>query len=143
MCKYGFISAGGGRYYSDPLRKLSIGDRIVAYQKGSGYVGYGIVAKTSSPIREFFVNNAPILKMPLDARGFGHDSDDLESCEYLVRIDWKETLPLSEAKFFPGAFANQNIVCRLRHPATIEFLRGIFPMDETFAPMQSAKVGFG
>lgn len=41
-------------------------------------------------------------------------------------IDWKKTYPLSEAKKFPGAFANQNIVCKLRDPTTVEFLKNTF-----------------
>jgi hypothetical protein len=95
-----------------------------------GYVGYGIVSASAVPVRDFRANNTPILELPLVSQGFGHDADDLESCEYLVGLQWHKTLPLSDAKFFPGAFANQNIVCKLRQTATIEFLRGIFPVDE-------------
>jgi hypothetical protein len=51
-------------------------------------------------------------------------------CEYLVGVEWRKTLPLSEAKTFPGVFANQNIVCKLRDSATIDFFKGIFPVDE-------------
>jgi hypothetical protein len=104
-----------------------------------GYVGYGIVAAPSVPVRDFRANNTPILELPLVSRGFGHDSDDLESCEYLVGVQWRKTLPLSDAKFFPGAFANQNIVCKLRQTATIEFLRGIFPVDEDTLQAYEAK----
>ena len=34
----------------------------------------------------------------------------------------KKAFPLNEAKWLDGGFANQNIVCRLRHPATLDFL---------------------
>jgi hypothetical protein len=34
---------GGGEKYSGPLKRLQPGNRFVAYQKGAGYVGYGIV----------------------------------------------------------------------------------------------------
>lgn len=128
--KYGFIAAGGARYYSDFLRKLSPGDRVFAYQKQAGYVGYGIVTAPSVPVRDFLVGDTPILKLPLESRGFGHDVDDLDKSEYLVGVEWRKTLPLSEAKTFQGVFANQNIVCKLRDTATIEFLQGIFPVDQ-------------
>ncbi len=129
MRKFGFISAGGGPIYSDPLKRLSAGDRVLAYKKKAGYVGYGIVSATSVPVRQFSVDGTPVLSMALQAPNFGHHANDPEKCEYLVAIDWKKTLPAAEAKTFPKAFANQNIVCRLRDPRTIEFLRGIFPLD--------------
>ena len=43
MRRYGFVAAGGGKYYSDFLRKLTPDDRLCAYQKQYGYVGFGIV----------------------------------------------------------------------------------------------------
>ncbi len=49
--------------------------------------------------------------------------------EYLVAVEWEKTFPLSEAKTFTGAFANQNIVCKLRDTATIEFLQEAFQLD--------------
>jgi hypothetical protein len=39
MRRYGFFSAGGGEKYTGPLLHLQPGARIVAYQKGAGYVG--------------------------------------------------------------------------------------------------------
>ena len=70
-----------------------------------------------------------ILTQPLDCPGMGHDADNLQLCEYLVAIDWRKTMPLAEkAQTFPGVFANQNIVCKLRDAATVEFLKGAFPL---------------
>jgi hypothetical protein len=43
MRRYGFLAAGGGRNYSRQLYQLSAGDRVYAYQKQAGYVGFGIV----------------------------------------------------------------------------------------------------
>jgi hypothetical protein len=134
MQKYGFIAAGGARFYSDFLRKLAPGDQVFAYQKQAGYVGYGIVTAPSVPVREFVASDEPILKLPLQAPNFGHDFDNLDKCEYLVAIEWRKTLPLSEAKTFPGAFANQNIVCKLRDTATIDFLKRSFPVDSKSVP---------
>jgi len=128
--RYGFIAAGGDPYYSDPLGKLSVGDRVFAYQKQAGYVGYGIVTFPYLPVREFRVDGVPLLDLPLECGGLGHDRDDLEKCEYLVQIDWKQTFPLNEAKGYSGIFANQNIVCKLRDPSTLEFLRKEFPESE-------------
>ena len=129
MRKYSFIAAGGARYYSDFLKKLSPEEQFFAYQKQAGYVGYGIVKGEPLPCKDFVVNGKPILSLTLEAPALGHDLDDLDKCEYLVAVDWEKTFPLSEAKTFTGAFANQNIVCKLRDTATIEFLQEAFQLD--------------
>jgi hypothetical protein len=130
MVKFGFISAGGGRKFIGPLQKLSPDDVVVTYQKQMGYVGLGRVVETAVPIGEFRVNGEPILTLDLAAPKFGHDLGDTDWCEFLVRVKWEKTFPLSEAKTFRGAFANQNIVCKLRDPATISFLEQYFPIPK-------------
>jgi len=52
---------------------------------------------------------------------------DPDQYAYAVGIKWDATVPLAEAKFFPGAFANQNIVCKLTDEKTIAFLAKEFP----------------
>jgi hypothetical protein len=47
-----------------------------------------------------------------------------------VGVEWRKTFPLSEAKTFVGVFANQNIVCKLRQTATVDFLRREFSIDD-------------
>lgn len=55
-----------------------------------------------------------------------HDAEDSEMTDYIVGVDWKKTLPISKARTFTGAFANQNVVCKLRDPATLDFLKKAF-----------------
>ncbi len=126
MRKYGFLAAGGGSFYSKRLDQLNIGDPLFAYQKGMGYVGYGIVTQTKCLAKDFEVEERPLFDLELKGPNIKHDSDDVELAEYVVGIDWQKTYSLIEAKKFPGAFANQNIVCKLRDPATIEFLKTTF-----------------
>lgn len=121
--KYGFISAGGGEWYSRPLHKLQIGDMVAAYHKGSGYVGVGTVNKMAVPAGEFVLpDNRPLSAVAPAICGAG----DQANGEHVVGIDWKATVPEAEAKTFKGVFANQNIVCKLRHGPTLEFLRSGF-----------------
>ena len=40
----------------------------------------------------------------------------------MASIDRRKTVDPSHAKRFKGAFANQNIVCKLRDEATVDFL---------------------
>ena len=39
-----------------------------------------------------------------------------------MRIEWRKTVDQGQAKQFTGAFANQNIMCKLRDEATVGFL---------------------
>jgi hypothetical protein len=126
MHRYGFLAAGGGRVYSGKLDNLSPGDEVYAYQKGAGYVGYGTVVAPAAMARDVEIDGQPLLKLPLAQPQLAHRMDDLELAEYVVRVDWHKTFPISDAKTFAGAFANQNVVCKLRDPATIEFLRRVF-----------------
>jgi hypothetical protein len=128
--KYGFIAAGDGAKYSEPLKKLEDGARVFAYQKGDGSVGYGLVTQAVQMAKDFRVAGRELLELPLEQPNLGHDSDDSEKAEYVVGVDWKRTFPPSEGKTFTGAFANQNIVCKLRHPTTIDFLKQQFGVTE-------------
>jgi hypothetical protein len=52
--------------------------------------------------------------------------DDPTRAEYVVGMDWIKTVPAVAAKRFDGMFANQNVVCKLRDPKTLDFLREQF-----------------
>jgi hypothetical protein len=126
MRRYQFVAAGHGRKYSNALRKLGIGDPFVAYQKQSGYVGYGVVTSLVVPVREFEVDGTPLLSLPLNQPGLGLDSENPDLSEYVVGVEWRKAVPIDQAKIQQGIFANQNIVCELRDPNTVEFLRREF-----------------
>ena len=123
MREFGFIAAGYGRFYSIRLNQLSIDDPIFVYQKGYGYIGYGIVTSSSVMAKDFVGGDGHKLKdLKLRGADILHDPDDPEMADYVVGVEWKKTFPLTEAKRLEGGFANQNVVCKLRHPATLEML---------------------
>lgn len=126
MRKYGFLAAGGGRHYSGRLAQLEPGAIIYAYQKQQGYAGVGRVTTSACMARDAIVDGKPLLSFPLQQPNLAHDKDDSEAAEYVVLVDWGKNVPLAQAKTFTGAFANQNVVCKLRDPATIEFLQREF-----------------
>lgn len=129
MRKYGFISAGGGRFYSKRLDQLKVGDPIFVYQKKYGYIGHGHVISEACLARDFYVNRQLILNQALIQPRLAHDQNNPELAEYIVGVKWHKTLPMSEAKTFTGAFANQNIVCKLRDAATVQFLKNVFSVE--------------
>lgn len=126
--QYGYIGAGQGEKYSRPLRHLKVGDKVFAYMKGLGYVGYGEVTKEAVPIGDFIVDamGKPLLTLPLQAPRAGENKDSPELAEWAVGVKWLKAYPREQSKTFKGAFANQNIVCKLRDPKTVDFLRGEF-----------------
>lgn len=131
MRKYGFIAAGHGKVYSSRLFQLSIGDPVFAYQKGKGYLGYGIATSEAMLAKNLILPCGRALsQVPLEKDGVLYAPDDLDLAEYAVGIEWKKTFSLEEGQWLEGGFANQNIVCKLRHQATLDYLFKTFEVDE-------------
>lgn len=132
--KYGFISAGGGKWFSRTLSILTPGSRVFACIPSVGYVGVGTVRDSSKPVRDFKVvyqgSERPILEVPLNAPAMGKHSESDELSEYVVAIDWIKTLPASQPIWKKGMFANQNSAARLRNRFTLDVLVKEFGVDE-------------
>jgi hypothetical protein len=117
--KYGFISAGGGTWYTRTLGVLEPGGRVWVNVPGSGYVGVGVVEEKEVPIDEFRVDDGkgkrvPITSLPLKAANHKTMAQDPEKAEHFVRVRWLKTVPLSEAVKEKGFFGNQNSAAQPR-----------------------------
>lgn len=117
--KYSFISAGGGEWYSRTLNILEPGARIWVNVPKTGYVGVGTV--TDGPVRakDFLVRNdkgekAPITTLPLKGNIASPPDNPPGTDEYVVRIEWIKTFPLTGAISERGFFGNQNSAARPR-----------------------------
>lgn len=130
--KYGYIGAGHGKWYSNGLKRLQQGDKIFAYIKGQGYVGYGEVESPAVTLDQFIVEGEgkPLSEMPLSSPSATDHLDDPELAEWAVGVKWINTFPKDQAKTFKGVFANQNVACKLRQPETVEFLIKEFDVQE-------------
>lgn len=128
----GYVSAGGDPKYWRPLLKLSVGDRVWVYQKQAGYLGTGVVTHPAMPIHEVTLEDGSKLVDRLGRPDLNQRSDP-DGYAYAMRVRWISTVPIEKARFFAGAFANQNIVCKLTNEATLTFLRKEFggEADET------------
>ena len=126
--KFGFIGAGQGKRYSSALHRLAVGDKIYAYMKGLGYVGFGEVTSPAVMIRDFILQESgtSLLGAGLKAARPDENSDDEELSEWVVGVRWIKTVPKAQAKTFAGVFANQNVVCKLRHEQTFKFVQREF-----------------
>lgn len=132
--QYGFISAGGGRWYSQTLKMLRSGDRVWVNIPQVGYVGVGRVTERMCPINEFTVQTPsgerPALEVLKHADHYRLSADDPDKAEYFVRVEWLDTVPKSNAFYEVGLFGNQNTVCQPTTPKwrhTVERLKRYFP----------------
>ena len=132
--KYGFVSAGGGTWYSRTLNLLKPSDRIWVRIPKIGYVGVGLVESEAIPAGEFEVTDSgktvPILDIKTDAR-YGSKLDT-EDQEYFVKVKWLSTLSRSEAYDELGFFGNQNTVCKptvVRWRSTVDKLKERFSIE--------------
>lgn len=132
--KYGFISGGGGSWYSQTLKLLSAGDRVWVKIPKTGYVGVGIVEEPVQSVKDFTVptenGDRPALEVLEHATHYRQTADDPELAEYFVRVRWLDAFPAKAAINEVGLFGNQNTVCQPSTPKwrhTVERLKTFFP----------------
>lgn len=132
--KYGFISGGQGKWYSQTLKLLFPGSRVFVNIPKTGYVGVGIVKDSAVPVKDFNISlngqEVPILSVPTVAPKMDENSDNLDLSEYLVRVEWIKTVPKNEAYWEKGLFAIQHTACRMTSSFTIERLSQHFALDD-------------
>ena len=135
--KYGFISGGGGTWYSSTLDLLEPEARIWVNIPGNGYVGVGIVKEKAVNLEDFLVLNdqgkrIPIVSLPIETANLTQAKDDPEKVERVVRVEWIKTLLLDKAVKEKGFFGNQNTVARPKVQKwnhTVERLKKRFEME--------------
>jgi hypothetical protein len=112
--EYGFVSAGGGSWYTNTLDNLELGNRIWVNIPGKGYVGVGTVVEKSVSAHEaeFKYKNIWTAFFDLPLTASYHKKNKTEKAEYLVKKKKKKIVPLEEAISEYGFFGNQNTVCR-------------------------------
>lgn len=132
--RYGFISAGGGKWYTQTLYNLEPGQRVFVHIPQAGYVGIGRVRSPAVPIRRFEVTlegrRVPLLEAPLEARRMGDNAHDPELCEVVVGVEWERAVDRSQAYWEKGFFALQHSACKLKSRFTIERLCLHFGIEE-------------
>jgi hypothetical protein len=128
--RYGYVGAGGGTVWSQPLFNVKVGDPFYAYRKKTGtirgYVGFGeVIGEAKLPIHAE-IGERPFLDLDIKKSDFEKNKGDPALANYVLPVRWIKSVPENEAKRFKGAFANQNIACKLNDPATLEFLKREF-----------------
>jgi hypothetical protein len=134
--RYGFISAGGGIWYSRTLSLLDINDRIWVKNPEYGYIGVGKVLDTMHKANEVKFEldgkQGTIYDLPHEGK-FGEENiNDDDKAEYIIKVEWLKTVDLKKAVSEVGFFGNQNTVCRptsKKWNHTIERLKSIWKIS--------------
>lgn len=137
--RHGYLCAGGGRRWSDRLKKLQVGDKVFAYVKGrgGGYVGCGTISRTAMPVHKYMMQDGRSLQETVGH--WSNETRDPSDWEYAVGVDWLSTVSLDDARTFKGAFAIQTNVCKLRDPETLRFLAEQFKTETGTTHRNDAK----
>ena len=136
--RYGFISAGGGSWYSQTLKQLQPGDRVWVKIPATGYVGVGIVQSAVEPASSFTIKTEhgeiPAIEVLKYSDLYRQNANDPDKSEYFVPVKWLETRSELEAVNEVGFFGNQNTVCKPTTPKwrfTVEKLKRYFTQWDT------------
>jgi len=127
--KYSFISAGGGNRWINAIKRLKENDKIFAYIKKVGYVGYGIVKEEAVIVKDYTINGKKIIDELPDGHPWKNQIEPYKD-EWIVKVDWKKIFNENEAKTYDGIFANQNVVCKLNNRETFNYLVKEFQIDK-------------
>ena len=130
--QYGFVSAGGGEWYTRTLSMLQPGNRVWVSVPRKGYVGVGNVVEPATRFDNFSVDldgiHTPVVEVELEAP----EVFDEQHGEHFVGIKWIKVVDLHEAVRERGFFGNQNTVAQPRSPKwdfTIERLKSKWGVD--------------
>ena len=126
--RYGFVSAGGGEWFSRTIRSLPLGARVFTHIPKVGYVGVGTVSGEPQPFEDaVFITDGECRRMadlPLEGT-YQRAEDSTERVgedrrEWIVPVTWEHAVPREKSLWRPGFFANQNSACKLRARFTID-----------------------
>ena len=119
--EHGFVSAGGGDWYSKTVKNLPTGARVFTYIPQTGYVGVGVTTGAAVNYSEskFWQGK------PLKGK-YVHDNGEPE---YIVPVKWLKTVTPENAVYGDGLFASQHSTCKLRDQRTLRILAERFGVD--------------
>ncbi len=134
--KFGFISAGGGEWFTRTLRLLEPGKRVWVNRPGTGYIGVGIVEGEPVDAEDFVVETEqgprPYLEVGHVHPQMRAAAEDPERTDKFVPVRWLKTVDESSAVRGNGLFGNQNTAAKPvspSWPATVARLKQAFGVE--------------
>lgn len=131
--QYGFVSAGGDKWFSRTLKNLTVGARVFACMPKVGYVGVGTVLGEAQRFDktkvEFNGSEHQLADLPL-VGNYTHAGDEHDDfAEWAVPVAWIHAVPREQGFWKAGMFANQNSAAKMRSQFTIEQVTATFGID--------------
>jgi hypothetical protein len=123
---FGFVSAGGGEWYSKTVKALPVGARVFVYIPKIGYVGVGV---TTGPAINY-LDSREWQEKNLSGT-YRHPNGEPE---FIVPVKWLKTVSPSEAIFGNRLFASQLSTCKLRDVRTLKVLTEKFSVPFIESP---------
>jgi len=132
--RFGFVSAGGGKFYSQTIRALPEGARVWVNIPQTGYVGVGTVTGPAARFADARVEvggrTDPLASQPLEGTYPHRNAATEDEDEWVVPVAWIRTVPEQDAYWEKGLFANQNSACKLRQEFTLDRLAHHFGIHD-------------
>ena len=127
--KYGFMAAGGGRKWSEPMKQLKVGDKLFAYLSKHGYVGLGEVTAEAKPFNEFVPDGQtePLPNLPLTENCQEERTTDPEGMFLCGKVRW--TTPLDRGDAVRKDLARMGTLNKIRLPDLVAELLKTFDPD--------------
>ncbi len=85
--KYGFFCAGSDRKWINLIKGLNVGDILVMYLTGKGFVGVGKVQAEAVPGKDFKVKGKSILNINTHG-SYDSNKNNLNKCQYMAKVKW-------------------------------------------------------
>lgn len=130
--RFSFVSAGGGKFYSQTIRSLPEGARVWVNVPGRGYVAVGTTLAPASRFDEATVlldgSWCRLAEQQLSGN-YQHRGDGDDDAEWVVPVEWARSAPESQAFWQKGMFASQHSACKLRQEFTLSLLEDHFGVN--------------
>jgi hypothetical protein len=128
--KYGFVCAGSDKKWIDLIKGLNVGDILVMYLTGKGFVGIGKVVKEAVPAKDFKIKGKSIL----DINTLGNydvNRSNLNKCQYMAKVKWIKKLNRDDAIKASGKGLNLRgaLVPISKNSKMIQFINRSFNTD--------------
>lgn len=131
--KFGFVSGGGGKMWSQAMRSLPKDARIWVNVPPKRYVAVGRVLGPAARFEDATVRVddkwTPLSTEKLRGSYPGDPATDDDNAEWIVPVQWIDARPLDEGFWEKGMFASTHSACKLRQEFTLQRLADHFGID--------------
>lgn len=132
--RFGFVSGGGGKMWSQDMRSLPKGARIWVNVPPMRYVAVGRVLAPASRFEtaQVLVDGVPrsLAAQELDGVYGADPAVEDDNAEWVVPAEWIDARPLEAGFWERGMFASQHSACKLRQEFTLERLAAHFDLGD-------------